>query len=56
MTRPRVRTLRDGQRVFPARWYLLECCDCGLQHRLEFRVIDGNVAFRAWRQPRKRRR
>lgn len=29
--------------------YILECCDCSLKHRLDFRVRRGRVEFRAWR-------
>lgn len=33
--------------------YLMACCDCGLVHRLEFRVRRGAVQFRAWRDNRR---
>lgn len=38
----------------PGEWFLLEggerimCCDCGLVHNLDFRVVDGQVKARAW--------
>ena len=31
------------------RGYLLACCDCHLVHRMDFRVIEGRVQFRAQR-------
>ena len=34
-----------------SRGYLMECCDCNLVHRLDFRVIAGRVQFRAQRAP-----
>ena len=32
--------------------YNLRCCDCGLTHRLQFRIYDGMVQFRARRDNR----
>lgn len=29
-----------------------QCCDCGLVHRLDFRVIDGNIEIRTRRDER----
>jgi hypothetical protein len=34
------------------RGYLMACCDCGLVHRMEFRIAGGRVQFRAQRAPR----
>lgn len=34
------------------RGYLMACCDCGLVHRMDFRINDGRVQFRAQRAPR----
>ena len=38
---------RPGEWVQPVKTgYLMECCDCGLVHRLDFRVVKrhrGNV-------------
>jgi hypothetical protein len=31
------------------RGYLMACCDCGLVHRLDFRVVAGRAQFRAQR-------
>jgi hypothetical protein len=31
------------------------CCNCGLIHRLDFRLVDGRIEFRTPRQPRHRR-
>ena len=31
------------------RGYLLECCDCCLVHRMDFRVVAGHVQLRAQR-------
>jgi hypothetical protein len=32
--------------------YGMCCCDCGLVHRLDFRVVDGRVQIRARRDSR----
>jgi hypothetical protein len=34
-TRPRMRNFRE------------QCCDCGLIHRLDFRIVDGRTGARA---------
>jgi len=39
-TRPRMRGFRE------------QCCDCGLIHRIDFRIVDGSVEFRATRDER----
>lgn len=46
----------DGEWIQPKRkGYILECCDCGLVHRINFRLVKkelaGNVIqFQAFRQ------
>lgn len=32
--------------------YLMACCDCGLVHRMDFRIYEGRVQFKAQRAPR----
>ena len=27
-----------------------ECCDCGLTHRVEYKVAKGRIWFRCWRE------
>jgi hypothetical protein len=39
-TRPRMRNFRE------------QCCDCGLIHRLDFRIVDGRIEFRTRRDDR----
>ncbi len=34
------------------RGYLMSCCDCGLVHRMNFRIWRGRVQFKAQRAPR----
>ena len=47
-----------GERVQPVRrGYLMGCCDCGLVHRLDFKLVkygDGKskIRFRAFRDER----
>ena len=31
--------------------YLMACCDCGLVHRMNFRIHLGRVQFKAQRAP-----
>jgi hypothetical protein len=49
----------DGEWIFPRRKnYYMQCCDCGLTHRINFKLVkDGRgrqIAFQAFRI-RKRR-
>lgn len=50
-----VRTpVSDGEWVQPIRrGYQMECCDCGLVHRMNFRIRDGRTQFQAFRDGRK---
>lgn len=32
--------------------YKLGCCDCGLIHTLDFRIVKGKIQFRAFRDNR----
>lgn len=42
-----------GEWVQPvAKGYKLACCDCGLVHKLDFRVSKRRVQFRAYRDNR----
>ncbi len=44
---------KAGEWVQPVRrGYKLACCDCGLVHRMDFRIYQGRVQFRAFRAPR----
>lgn len=36
----------------PQRGHKMRCCDCGLIHRINFRVVRGRVQFQAWRDAR----
>lgn len=54
--RPRTRTVylapvMDGEWIHPTpqRGFKMGCCDCGLIHRVDFRIIDGEAEFRATR-------
>lgn len=42
----------DGEWITPSRLHKMACCDCGLVHKLEFRIVKGQVTFRAWRDKR----
>lgn len=44
---------KDGEWVQPKRRaYRLACCDCGLIHRINFRVVKGRIWFQAFRDAR----
>jgi len=44
---------KAGQWVQPIRrGYKLACCDCGLVHRMDFRIYSGRVQFRVFRDER----
>lgn len=43
----------DGEWVQPIRrGYKMACCDCGLVHKVDFRVVDRKIQFRAFRDNR----
>ena len=45
--------VKAGKWVNPVQeGYKMACCDCGLVHRLDFRIIRNQVQFRAWRDNR----
>ncbi len=47
----------DGEWVQPyKRNYLLKCCDCGLTHRLNFRIRKQRIEFQAFRLNKKLKR
>ena len=39
-----IRTIKRG--------YSEQCCDCGLVHDIQFRIVDGRVEYRAVRNNR----
>ncbi len=42
-----------GQWIQPIKkGYKLACCDCGLVHRVDFRIYRGRVQFRVFRENR----
>lgn len=52
--------IKDGEWFQPQmRKHLMACCDCGLVHWMDFRVVKDNVQIKARRAPghtRKRRK
>lgn len=46
--------VKSGEWVQPIRrGYKMACCDCGLVHVFDFRIYDGHVQLRAFRDNRK---
>ena len=41
----------DGEWITPVKkGFKDQCCDCLLIHTMEFRIKDGKVQFRCWRE------
>ncbi len=47
----------ETSQVEPGEWiqpvmegYRMTCCDCGLVHLLDFRIVDGKIQLRAFRE------
>lgn len=53
MARRTYHALKDGEWIRPAmRGFRDACCDCGLVHKVDFRIVDGRVELRAYRDAR----
>lgn len=49
--------INDGDWVRPnMNGFLLGCCDCGLTHKLLFRIVEGAVEFQIFRDHEATRR
>jgi hypothetical protein len=45
--------ITDGEWVRPKQeGYRLACCDCGLIHAVNFRIVDGHIEFQPTRHAR----
>lgn len=43
----------EGEWVEPTRkGHKMACCDCGLVHTMDFRILNGKIQFRAYRDNR----
>lgn len=43
----------DGEWILPvANGHRHQCCDCGLVHKVDYRIVDGKVEFRSTRDGR----
>jgi hypothetical protein len=40
---------KPGEWVRPSKIFHAACCDCGLVHKMEFRIAKGKPEFRMWR-------
>lgn len=49
----RYRQIYDGDWLKAAKSHYIKCCDCGLTHRFNFRIIKGRIEFRAFRIKRR---
>jgi len=52
---PDAPTIKDGEWLAPVRRdYLMKCCDCGLVHRMNFKLIPWGrgkrIVFQAFRE------
>jgi len=42
--------VKDNEWIQPIEHgYMMSCCDCGLIHKMNFRVVDGRAEFQASR-------
>lgn len=49
--------VKDGEWIQPIlRGYRTACCDCGLVHRMQFRIVVNRVQFRAIRDKEETRK
>ncbi|MBW2081585.1 MAG: hypothetical protein JRI39_00525 [Deltaproteobacteria bacterium] len=49
----RYKDVRVGEWVQPVEHgYKLACCDCGLVHKVDFRIHEGRIQFRMFRDAR----
>lgn len=56
-SRPDTVQLNDGEWVETNAFdSLIVCCDCGLSHRLQFKLVDGKLYERWTRDPAETRR
>jgi len=47
------RSVQDGEWVQPVRrGYRMACCDCGLVHKINFRIKDGHIQLQPKRDNR----
>ena len=45
--------VQSGEWVFPKRrGYRMMCCDCGLVHVLNYKIVKGKIFFQAFRDNR----
>lgn len=42
----------EGEWITPRKGYKFGCCDCGLVHRAQFRIRNGRIEWRVWRDNR----
>lgn len=57
MSRWQVRQLEDGEwfKVSNRKDHRDICCECGLEHRTEYKFVKGKLVFRSW-QVKKRKK
>ena len=54
--RPKYIQRFDGEWIRPTRKnYYIKCCECGLVHRMDFRIKNGHIEFRAFRINKRRK-
>jgi len=50
LTYPRLKANEWQQPI--KKGYRMACCDCGLVHDMDFRIVEGKIQFRARRNNR----
>jgi hypothetical protein len=45
--------IKDGELIQPVmKGYRMACCDCGLVHKIDFKIVGKKIQFRAYRDNR----
>lgn len=44
--------IQPGLWIQPTRGFRFACCDCGLVHKISFRIIDGKIQMKVSRDNR----
>jgi hypothetical protein len=58
----RYKQIKDGEWIQPIRKnYRIQCCDCGLTHKLNFKLVKdklgrATILFQAFRMDKKRKK
>lgn len=52
LARVRYEQIVEGEWFRPTTKHRDRCCDCGLIHRIEYKIVEGELWMRVWRDNR----